>query len=82
MKALNVFTVLTVFIVSCLLLTCRKTERETEDRRPAFYTRQYEGCEYFVDGYRATHSGTCPNPIHPENWTKEQWRKKLGLDRN
>jgi hypothetical protein len=43
-----------------------------------------DGCEYRRTGllspHTRVHSGTCPNPIHPENWTASMWREKLGLE--
>jgi hypothetical protein len=42
-----------------------------------------ENCEYLVqkmqnEDQHIIHKGNCKNPIHTENWTKEQWKAKLG----
>jgi len=75
MKKLIILTL--TIILSILFSSCRD-EQSYDNWKPIFIA-QYKGCEYFLDGYRLSHSGTCPNPIHPENWTKEMWQEKLGL---
>jgi hypothetical protein len=76
MKKLLIFTLM--IILSVLFSSCGD-EQSYDNWKPA-YVAHYKGCEYLLDGYRLSHSGTCSNPIHPENWTKEMWREKLQLN--
>ena len=69
MKKLIILTLMAILFI--LFSSCGKWK--------PMYVVHYEGCEYLMGIYRLSHSGTCPNPIHPENWTKEVWQEKLGL---
>jgi hypothetical protein len=66
------------FVLSFLFLSCIKSGGSLID---VSHIKTVNGCEYFIDANGISHSGTCPNPIHPENWTKEMWREKLQLDK-
>jgi len=65
-----------VVLFALLLILLNSCEKDFPDWKPIYITN-YKGCEYYLDGYRLCHSGVCPNPIHPENWTKEMWKEKL-----
>jgi len=73
-KIMAMFLIVVLFT---LFVSCAE-EQSFDNWKPNFIAH-YKGCEYYLDGYRLTHSGTCINPIHPENWTKEIWQEKLGL---
>ena len=78
MKGLILFLII-VLVTSLFPMSCNN-EIPASNWKPIYIVNNYKGCEYLMDGYRLSHSGTCPNPIHPENWTKEMWQEKLGLD--